>query len=123
MFDFDDLNIDIINIFLINRKKCEYDTPKRPFHILTKRIKGYSDMFFKDADFRLEPNHLFYIPANIEYSRKSYDDEEIVAIHFNITNRIISAPMVIPVERDKTDNALLQMYNIWCSHRTGYKYK
>ena len=52
MFRSDDLNIEIINIFLINREKCEYNTPKRPFHILTKRIKGCTDMTFSNQRFK-----------------------------------------------------------------------
>ena len=59
MFRSDDLNIEIINIFLINREKCEYNTPKRPFHILTKRIKGYTDMTFANQRFKLDTNQLF----------------------------------------------------------------
>lgn len=123
MFYSDDLNIEIINIFLINREKCEFRTPKRPFHILTKRISGNTDMFFGSRSFRLGEKQLFYIPANIEYSRKSYGSEKIIAIHFNITNRIFNAPEVISVNPQKIDRAFLKMYKIWSRKKSGYRYK
>lgn len=123
MFRSDDLNIEIINIFLINREKCEYNTPKRPFHILTKRIKGYTDMTFANQRFKLDTNQLFYIPANTEYSRRSYDSEVIIAIHFNIINRTFDAPEAINVDSDKIDKVLYKMHSTWCKQKTGYKYK
>jgi len=123
VFYSDDLVIEIINIFLINRERCEYLTPKRPFHILTKRISGYTDMFFGSRSFRLDERQLFYIPANTEYSRKSYGSEKIIAVHFNIINRIFNAPEIAEVDSDKVDKLLYKMYNIWSRRKPGYRYK
>lgn len=123
MFHCDDLNIEIINIFLINRSKSEYNTPKRPFHILTKRIEGYSEMFFGKEHFKLNTDQLFYIPANIEYSRKSYENEIIIAVHFNIINRSFEKPELISVDSDEVDEILYEMYNTWSSRKTGYRYQ
>jgi len=55
---------------------------KRPFHFLTKRINGYTDMTFDTKKYRITSDVLLYIPSNTEYMRKSYDDENI-AIHFS----------------------------------------
>ncbi len=123
MFSCDDLNIEILNIFLINREKCEYNTPKRPFHILTKRVRGYSDMFFGNRRFRLGTDQLFYIPADTEYSRKSYDSEVIIAIHFNIINRTVDKPEEVLVNSGTVDNILYKMHSAWCGRKTGYRYE
>ena len=123
MFEYDDLNIEILNIFLINRDRCEFNTPKRPFHILTKRISGYSDMFFGNRRFSLDANSIFYIPSDTEYYRKSYGHEVIVAVHFNIINHKFKEPEEVAVDSDMTDSILLNMNRIWQSRKTGYRYE
>lgn len=119
----DDLNIEILDVFYLNRRKSKYYTPKRPFHILTKRIKGYTDMTFEDTSFRISTNHLLYIPANTEYTRQSYDDEEIIAIHFNILNKDFFAPFFIDVEEETCNNAFRDIYRVWSERKMGFKYK
>ena len=119
----DDLNIEIIDVFYLNRKKCEHHTPKRHFHILTKRVSGYTDMVFEDTTFRINTDNLLYIPANMEYIRQSYDDEEIIAIHFNILNRDFFSPFLINVEEEKCNRVFSEIYKVWTERKTGYKYK
>lgn len=119
----DDLNIEIIDVFHLNREKSKYDTPKRPFHILTKRINGYTDMTFEDDSFRITTDNLLYIPANTEYTRQSYGDEEIIAIHFNILNRENFTPFSINIEEEKCNKAFEEIYRVWSERKAGYKYK
>ena len=123
MFTNDYLNIEIIDVFHLNREKSKYRTPKRPFHILTKRVSGYTDMMFEDRSFRITAANLLYIPANTEYTRQSYGDEEIIAIHFNILNREIFPPCLIDVEEEKCNNAFREIYKVWTERKVGYKYK
>lgn len=123
IFFSDDLNIEIIDIFYADRTKSKYLTPKRPFHILTKRISGYSDMIFKNISFCVGTDDLLYIPANIEYVRQSYDDEKILAIHFNIINREYFNPDTIKVDPEKCDSVFFEIYRIWNQKNLGYKYK
>lgn len=67
-------------------------------------------MTFEDNSFRISTNHLLYIPANTEYIRQSYDDEEIIAIHFNILNKDFFAPFFIDVEEETCNNAFRDIY-------------
>lgn len=123
MFFTDDLQIEIIDVFLIDRKSSKYTTPKRPFHILTKRIAGCCDMAFGNDVYKANESNLLYIPANTEYRRTSYDDETIVAIHFNIANRSFQSPLLIDVDKEKCDNAFLQIFYTWSEKKIGYRYK
>ncbi len=123
MFFNDGLNIEIIDVFHINRHSSKFNTPKRPFHILAKRINGYTDMIFDDNSFRVTTDHLIYIPANTEYTRQSYGDEEIIAIHFNILNVENFTPFLIKTDKEACDRAFTEIYRLWSERKTGFKYK
>lgn len=123
MFYQDDLQIQIIDVFHIHRKKSNYCTPKRPFHVLSKRICGECDMSFATQSFRVTPDYLLYIPENTEYERQSYADEEMVAIHFNILNKVLSEPFLLPVDNLKGSSVFLEISEVWSRKERGYKYK
>ncbi len=119
----DGLNIEIIDIFHLKRKNSNHHTPKRPFHILTKRLSGYTNMTFGDKEMTVGSDSLLYIPANTEYSRESHDVEDIIAIHFNILNDNLFTPFLIDVEKEKCDEVFCELHRIWSERKTGYKYK
>ena len=119
----DDLQIEIIDVFHINRTKNKYHTPKRPFHILSKRISGYTDMIFEDESYRITTNNLLYIPSNVEYTRQSYDDEEIIAIHFNISNKEFFTPLLINVDEEICNKVFREICTIWNERKIGFRYK
>ncbi len=119
----DGLNIEIIDVFHLNRARSKYHTQKRPFHILTKRISGYTDMIFENDSFRITADKLLYIPSNTEYTRQSYDDEEIIAIHFNILNRESFTPFLINIEEEKCNEIFREIYSVWSKKEPGFKYK
>lgn len=123
IFYHDDLQIEIIDVFHIMRTKTKYRTPKRPFHILTKRINGYTDMTFGSESFRITTNNLLYIPANTEYVRHGDGDEEIIAIHFNIANKEFFTPLSINIDEEKCNKAFEEIYRLWNEKKKGFKYK
>ena len=123
MFDNDNLVIEIIDVLHLHLMKSEYHTPNRPFHILSKRISGRANMIFKNISYEAASDGLIYIPANCEYLRQSYGDEEIIAIHFNILNKNILSPICVKVDTRKCDEAFKKIYDIWESKGRGYKYK
>lgn len=122
IFYSDDLQIEITDVFYIKRNKEKYHTPKRPFHILTKRISGCSDMFFPENSITVTPSDLLYIPANIEYARQSCD-EEIIAIHFNLLNKNFFEPFIIEVDEEICNDVFRRIYEIWTKREKGFKYK
>lgn len=123
MFYHDNLVIEIIDILHLHRGKSKYHTPNRPFHILSKRISGHSNLIFKNITFEATSKDLMYIPANCEYLRQSYGDEEIIAIHFNILNKNIFSPICVKVDTHECDEIFKEIFEIWDSKVTGYKYK
>lgn len=80
-------------------------------------------MIFKDNSFRITPDNLLYIPVNTEYTRQSYDDEEIVAIHFNILNRNFFEPLLINIDQEKCNKFFREIYSVWSERKMGFKYK
>lgn len=123
MFYDDKLQIEILDIYHCNRTKHGFFTPKRPFHILTKRISGYTDMMFESGKFTITSDNLMYIPANTEYSRQSYDDEEIIAVHFNILNKTFKDPIMINVDKERCDEAFSKIHRIWTEREPGFRYR
>ncbi len=123
MFQYDDLLIEIIDVLYIERKKQRYIQPKRPFHVLSKRVDGSSDFFLANNSVNVSTDKLLYIPANTEYKRHSIGNETLVAIHFNILNRETSEPALIDIDTDECNKAFYEIYQIWCEKRIGYKYK
>lgn len=79
-------------------------------------------MIFEDNRFRITADSLLYIPDNTEYTRQSYNDEDIIAIHFNILNNDFSAPFLINVEED-CNRAFMEIYRVWNDGKLGFKYK
>jgi len=123
MFYSDNLVIEIIDVLHLYRKKSEYHTPNRPFHILSKRISGCTKMIFKSITCEITPEELLYIPANKEYLRQSCGDEEMIAIHFNILNKNIFSPLCMRIDAGKCDAVFKAIYDAWESKESGYKYK
>jgi AraC-like DNA-binding protein len=80
-------------------------------------------MIFEDNSFKITASNLLYIPANTEYTRQSYGNEEIIAIHFNILNRENFTPCLINVEEEKCNKAFKEIYRVWSERKAGYKYK
>ena len=70
-------------------------------------------MIFEDNSFRITTGNLLYIPANTEYTRQSYVNEEIIAIHFNILNRENFTPCLINVEEEKCNKAFSEIWDIY----------
>ena len=123
IFNNDNLIIEIIDVLHLYRKKSKYHTPNRPFHILTKRISGFSDMIFEKNTYKIDCSDLIYIPANKEYLRQSYGDEEIIAIHFNILNKNIFSPECIKIDSIRCNDAFRKIYDLWKNKENGYRYK
>ena len=123
VFFYDDANLEIFDVLYIERKRSRCVTPKRPFHILTKRLSGFCEIAFSDVEFQPTTNNLLYIPPSTEYVRKSDVDEVIIAIHFNINNKSIYEPMLIDVDSKVCDEVFKKIYDIWAEKSIGYKYK
>ena len=123
IFYSDGLNIEIIDVFHLKRKESNFHQSERPFHILTKRLSGCTNMTFGDKEMTVGTDSLLYIPANTEYLRESRDLEDIIAIHFNMLSESLFTPFLIDVEKEKCDEVFCEMHRIWSERKTGYKYR
>ena len=123
MFYTDGLPVEIIDVFRIKRTKSFYKTPKRPFHLLSKRISGYCDMEIENTNIRVSSESLLYIPEETEYSRKSEVDEDIIVIHFNLMSQKRQGWELIDVDSSACNKVFEEILQIWSQKGTGFKYK
>ncbi len=80
-------------------------------------------MIFRDVSFSVTEKSLLYIPANTEYTRQSYDKEEIIAIHFNILNKELCKPSLIEINEAACNEFFYKIYALWVEKGSGFKYK
>lgn len=123
MFFTDGLPIDIIDVFRVKRTKSFFKTPKRPFHLISKRISGYCDMMIEGTALQVSADSLFYVAENTEYSRTSRVDEDIIVIHFNTTAPSRHHWELIDVDSAECNRVFEEILRIWSHKEVGYKYK
>lgn len=76
--------IELIDSFLYRRRsQVEFSTDKRPFAVLSYRLKGSAVFRCGTDEISAEKGSVTYIPPDTEYSQLSQIDDDIIVIHFN----------------------------------------
>ena len=86
MLSHSDLIINVLDVIRFRRGVVSYSTKKRPFHVLSRRIHGNSEIYKDKQTYYADENKVLYIPSGTDYSQKSGCEEEIIAVHFEILN-------------------------------------
>lgn len=116
-------NFEILDILKADRKSDEAYCSPRFWSALSFRISGRSIFSCNNNEFSAEENSILFIPAGIEFHRKS-KDEELIAIHIKA-----DIPEGSQMEIFYNKNPLLiqeyfvQMHNVWNEKLPGYKHK
>ncbi|MGI6279246.1 MAG: helix-turn-helix domain-containing protein [Acutalibacteraceae bacterium] len=74
-------DIRILGVYEISRTQRRWMTEKRNISVLSCRLRGEAEFYFKGEKYVVGTNDLLYIPANIEYSQVSRG-ENLIAVHF-----------------------------------------
>lgn len=122
MLSHSDLIINVLDVIRFHRGVVSYSTSKRPFHVLSRRIRGNSEIYKDNRTYYADESKVLYIPSGTDYSQKSGCEEEIIAVHFEIlnfgTNRIQAA--------DFPDSSITEdfsrLHELWSAKRPGYRY-
>ena len=122
MFEKDNLIAEILDVFYIERPKNKSNAAKRPFHVLSRRLKGKAVFYQKNKQFPVSENSLLYIPSDITYSQSSDGDESLIAIHLNILNHGSKNISVSDNPSEKITTLFLKIYDIWSSKCENYRY-
>lgn len=81
IYDFDDLNFNILTVEKMNQKEGFYYVKGRPFAALAVRIGGRGDFEIDGKHYVSEDGDVLFVPKNLSYNVK-YSKCEIIAIHF-----------------------------------------
>ena len=122
MFEKDNLIAEILDVFYIERPKNKANAAKRPFHVLSRRLKGKAVFYQKNKQFPVSVNSLLYIPSDTTYGQESDGDESLIAIHLNILNHGSKNISVSDNPSEKITTLFLKIYDIWSSKCENYKY-
>ena len=118
----DNINLEIIDVMRFERKRMTFDTFKRDFSVISCRIKGTAEFMYHNEVTLASPAKCVYIPANIDYTQKS-EDEEIICVHFkadrNLCPKIISFDCKSPHMKE----CFLILNDLWMKKKGGYVFK
>ena len=123
MFTKSDLVLEIRDVIRFERGVIEYPTFKRPFHVLSRRIFGNSEIRKDKEIFAVDQNKVLYVPSEIEYSQRSFCHEELVAVHFDILNFDTDRIQVADCPEKKITDEFIKLHTLWNEKRPGYRYR
>lgn len=120
-FSTDGLALEILDVFLINRKKeTRRTTSNRKFSVMSLRLSGKAHMYQNEDTYTLDEFNMLYIPKLCTYSQDT-SGERIIAIHMNVygfeTDKIevVAAPQ-------GAKHFFQNIYRIWARKEKNYKY-
>ena len=118
-----DFSIKILSVQHLSWAKNEFTVLPRPYNALSIRIKGNSDFFDNKKKIHLQDYDMFFMPAGVGY-RAENGDEEIIAVHFELTGQNQNYYEVLrPSHPETFINLFLSLYEEWNTHGQSYYLK
>ena len=118
----EDLEIQLLGVYLLERSPVEYSTEKRNFHVLSHRLKGCAEMVYQGRRIPVGRGDVLYIPSNVAYSQRT-QGETLIAVHLLIRNQEEKEiETVTPDDVPIYDELFRALYTRWEEHRPGYRY-
>ena len=119
----DDLHLQIIGVFKIVRGSANFATSKRTYHVLSQRISGKAEVFFREDAYSLKEGDILYLPPNIDYSQ-STEGETVIAVHMNIVGYEGKEINVLsPQNKVGSKDAFERIHEEGRVRRYGYQYR
>lgn len=120
-FEKDGLGLEILDIFLINRKEeALRTTANRPFSVLGYRLAGRAHMYQNEKTYTLSESKLLYVPKNCTYSQDTRG-ERVIAVHLNVSGAEGDELEVIPAPH-QAKLFFLDLYRAWTEKKENYRY-
>lgn len=76
------VEFDILDVLLIQRKNVAFQTAKRNFSVISYRMNGQANFFYKGKDILVSQNDCLIIPPNVEYAQESRA-ENLICLHLS----------------------------------------
>lgn len=122
MLSHSDLIINVLDVIRFHRGMVSHSTSKRPFHVLSRRIHGNSEIYKDGKTYFADESKVLYIPSGINYSQKSGCEEEIIAVHFDILNFGTDRIQLADFPDKAITEDFSRLHKLWTAKRPGYRY-
>ncbi len=96
IYNFDNLNFNILAIDLYVHRDGLYEVKSRPYAALSLRTKGFGAFSVENQTFITKPGDIMFIPANTPYIAE-YSKSESIVVHMTDCNYTIAE--YVPIER------------------------
>lgn len=113
--------IEIFSVSRLSWSASTFKVPSRAHAALVYRIKGSANFVFdNDLGINTCEGEIFYCPANVGYS-VTYDDGEIIAIHFSGEGFGNSPEVIKASVSAKAQSLFERAYSVWLDNRRNCK--
>ncbi len=122
-FGKDDISFRILDVVELNQGSINCNMSGRNFDSISFRFSADTNLITEGKDFHLGDNSVCFVPARIDYTRKSKHDK-LIAIHLDLQNYFSSDIQVfIPKDAKQLSELFHKAYEIWSAEEIGYKYR
>lgn len=122
-FEKEMLSCNILEVIKLNQKNINTFNIGRNFGALSFRTHSNTVLKTDKSEYYVGDNCITYVPARLDYSRVSVEDE-LTVIHFDTTDyRAEDIEFFIPKEPEIFSKLFSEIEDLWRKKETGYKYK
>ncbi len=118
-YDGSNPTLQIIGVSELKWKGYTYDVPKRPYSVISFRMKGSAKITAADKTCSISEGDVLYVPQNVDYTAQ-YTDTETIVIHFitSVDERDMKA---FKLKNPEKLRRLFEKANsLWQEKNTGY---
>lgn len=117
------LTFNILDVLKLEQNNVNMFNSGRNFNALSFRFKADTILRTETEEHCLKDNHVCYVPARLDYSRRASTDELIV-IHFDTMNYSTqSIESFMPANPSVIEKLFGRIWECWIKKECGYKYK
>lgn len=117
------ISFEILDVIKLERRKEHFYTNARNFNALSFRFTANTTLKTNQKEYHLGNNSIVFVPAACNYDRIS-EHEELIAVHFNITNHYTKEIEFFASENsEKLKKLFKEILVCWNQKEVGYKYK
>lgn len=122
LFETDNLSVDLLDVFELKQTDINFFNIGRTFDALSFRFEADTLIKNEKEVFSLKDNSVLFVPARVDYTRESKNDNLIV-IHFNTNNTVFKKIETFEPENPEYIATLFkEILNCWTKKEKGYKY-
>ena len=123
IFEKESLGFTILDVIELHQKDINSFNSGRNFNALSFRTKADTLLRAESKEYVMTDNSVAYVPARLDYTRISAEDELIV-IHFYIMNyQSKEIELFVAKDPEKMSELFRRILSVWNEKETGYRYR